>query len=58
MLVATVPIEPGAEIYVSYGRDNWRDRLHFLSKELRERIQGKIKGNTVDFLEEVTVAEF
>ena len=42
VLVATCPISPGDEIYVHYGLDYWKDRLHFLDSESRERIEPRI----------------
>jgi hypothetical protein len=57
-LVATCEIAPGDEIFVEYGLDYWRDRLHFLDKELRARIETKCSRPCVEFFPEVTVADF
>jgi len=57
VLIAMVPIEPGDEIYVSYGRDYWMTRLHYLSKEHRQRMEKRCKGLQVEFDGEVTVVD-
>ena len=67
VVVATCPIAAGDEIYVHYGLDYWKDRLHFLNQESRERIEplilklkanGEGKSKAVQFQGESTVAEF
>ena len=67
VVVATCPISPGDEIYVHYGLDYWKDRLHFLDDESRERIEPRILKATknvegllkaVQFQGENTVAVF
>ena len=58
VLVAMVDIEPGDEIYVEYGLDYWKDRLHFLHPELRKRISARYKTPTVRFEPECTVCDY
>jgi exodeoxyribonuclease III len=67
VLKATRQIAPGEEIYVHYGLDYWRDRLHYLDKESRDRIEPRIRKSTrgsetfqkcVSFQGEATVAVF
>ena len=67
VVVATCPIAAGDEIYVHYGLDYWKDRLHYLDKESRERIEPLILRTTggekgtikaVQFQGESTVAVF
>ena len=68
VLVATVPITPGDEIYVHYGLDYWKERLHFLDEKSRARLMPRLlkkkkqgsttKEKTVDFQGESTVAVF
>ena len=41
VLIAMGDIQLGDEIYVEYGLDYWRDRLHFLHPELRKRLESK-----------------
>jgi exodeoxyribonuclease III len=65
VLVATVPIQPGDEIYVHYGLDYWAERLEYLDEASRARIEPRIlkrrglgQSKGVQFRGEVTVAEF
>ena len=67
VVVATCPIAPGDEIYVHYGLDYWKDRLHFLNEESRRKLEPLLKrrfgkekgeGKAVRFQGETTVATF
>jgi hypothetical protein len=67
VVVATMDVQTGDEIYVHYGLDYWMERLHFLSKESKDYLAPQIQrrvsqhsgeGKTVSFQREVTVAEF
>jgi exodeoxyribonuclease III len=67
VLKATRNIAPGEEIYVHYGLDYWKDRLHYLDKESRSRIEPRIRRSvkgtkeyqkSVSFREESTIAVF
>jgi hypothetical protein len=57
-VIATCDILPGEEIYVEYGLDYWRDRLHFLHPNLRKRIEGKVGKPTVRFEQECTMCDY
>jgi hypothetical protein len=67
VLIATTPIAVGDEIYVHYGLDYWRERLHYLDERSRAYLMPMIKRSnkgtrdkerSVDFQGESTVAEF
>jgi exodeoxyribonuclease III len=66
VLEATTAIEPGDEIYVHYGLDYWAERLHYLDKPSRARIEKRLKSvvrrlggkKGVQFRGEDTVAVF
>jgi len=58
VVVSTCAIRPGDEIYIEYGLDYWRDRLHVLEPELRARIEGKYTGRAVRFESECTMSEY
>ena len=68
VLVATTPIAIGDEIYVHYGLDYWKERLHYLDERSRAYLMPMIKKSNkggapveerrVDFQGESTVAEF
>lgn len=58
VVIAMCIIEPGEEIYAEYGLDYWRDRMHILHPDLRQRIAGKFKGPTVRFEQECTRSDF
>ena len=58
VLIAMGDIQLGDEIYVEYGLDYWRDRLHFLHPELRKRLESKCDRPTVRFEPECTMCDY
>ena len=42
VVIATIPIRPGDEIYVHYGLDYWADKLDYLDKTSRALIEPRI----------------
>jgi hypothetical protein len=41
MVIATTEIEPGDEIFISYGAAYWMDRLDVLAPEVREAVEAE-----------------
>ena len=58
VIVAMVDIAPGDEIYLHYGLEYWRDRLHLLDPDLKARIEDRCKRKAVQFQDDVTVIFF